>query len=295
MVKALVLLSGGLDSRLAVKIMQKFMTMEAIFFKLPFGSRYSKCFDDVVRFCRKEKVKLNIIDCTTGKLLDEYLNIVRKPKHGRGTELNPCIDCKIFILRKAKEFADANGFKVIATGEVLGQRPMSQNRRALDLIEKESGLKGRLLRPLSAKLLPPIKGISKSKFLDIRGRSREKQIALAKKFKISFPSPAGGCLLCEKGFCRKLQPLLKRNISEIDIGLLKIGRHFKNSGIVLGKNYEQNLQLSKVFKKYRTGILLEPKEPGPTAFVRDKKYIPEAKKLIQKYSKHKIRTITTTD
>jgi len=295
MTKALVLLSGGLDSRLAVKLIQKHMPTEAIFFKLPFGSRYSRCFDDVVRFCKKEKVKLNIIDCTKGKLLDEYLNIVRKPKHGHGVELNPCIDCKIFILRVAKEFADENGFNIVATGEVLGQRPMSQNRRALDLIEKESGLKGRLLRPLSAKLLPPVKGISKSKFLDIRGRGRERQMQLAKKFKISFPSPAGGCLLCEKGFCRKLKPLLKRKISELDVDLLKVGRHFRQNNIVLGKNYEQNLQLAKIFKKYHTGMLLEPKEPGPTAFVKDKKYVTEAKKLIQKYSKHKIKTITTTD
>jgi len=295
MPKALVLLSGGLDSRLAVKLMQKFILTEAVFFKLPFGSRYSRCFDDVVKFCKKEKVKLNTIDCTKGKLLDEYLNIVRKPKHGHGVELNPCVDCKIFILKKAREFADKNGFKIIATGEVLGQRPMSQHRRALDLIERESGLKGRLLRPLSAKLLPAIKGISKSKFLDIKGRSRERQIALAKKFKISFPSPAGGCLLCETGFCRKLKPLLKRKISEIDIDLLKIGRHFKNSNIILGKNYAQNIELKKIFQEYKTGMLLEPKESGPTAFVKDKKYVTEAKRLIQKYSKHKIRTISVLD
>jgi len=292
--KALVLLSGGLDSRLAVKILADCFgrkNVTAVYFILPFGSRYSKSFEDSKAFCKKEQIELQTIDCTKGKLLQEYLAIIKKPKHGHGTALNPCIDCKTFMLKKAKEFADANKIKFVATGEVLGQRPMSQHRRALDLIEKESGLKRRLLRPLSAKLLPLPKGITKSKFYEIRGRGREKQFALAKKFKILYPSPAGGCLLCEKGFCKKLKPLLKGKISELDVDLLKIGRHFEKSAVVLGKNYEQNKQLKKIFDKYKIGLLLEPKEPGPSAFVKDKKYISEAKKLIQKYSKHKIKTI----
>jgi len=277
--KALVLLSGGLDSRLAVKIMKQRLgakNVEAVFFKLPFGSRYSKNFLDTKKFCKKEGIKLNVIDCTKGKLLDEYLKIVKKPKHGHGVELNPCIDCKIFMLKKARELA---GNKIIATGDVLGQRPMSQHKGAFVLIERESGLKGKILRPLTD-------------FFKIHGRSREKQMRLAKRFRISYPSPAGGCLLCEKGFCMKLKPLLKTAIKEIDIDLLKIGRHFKNSNIILGKNHKENKILEKTFKKHKTGILLEPKEPGPSAFVKDKKYISEAKKLIRKYSKHKIKTFS---
>lgn len=281
MTKALVLLSGGLDSRLTLRIVKnKFgaKNTEAIFFKLPFGSRYSRNFNGTKKFAAKEKVKLNIIDCTKDKLLQEYFDLIRNPKYGRGTALNPCIDCKVFILKKAKEFANANKIKFVATGEVLGQRPMSQHRGALDLIEKKSGLKGRLLRPLTD-------------VLKIRGRGREKQMQLAKKYKISYPSPAGGCLLCETGFCRKLKPLLKGKISGLDVDLIKIGRHFKKSAVVLGKNYEENKQLKKIFDKYKTGLLLEPKEPGPSAFVKDKKYVAEAKKLIRKYSKHKIKTI----
>ena len=138
MAKALVLLSGGLDSRLALKIMKWRLgarNIEAVFFKLPFGSRYSKNFENTKRFCKKEKIKLNIIDCTKGNLLEEYVNIIRKPKYGRGAALNPCIDCKIFMLKKSKMLA---GKRKIVTGEVLGQRPMSQHEKAFAIIEKES-------------------------------------------------------------------------------------------------------------------------------------------------------------
>ncbi|MEM2873852.1 MAG: 7-cyano-7-deazaguanine synthase [Candidatus Nanoarchaeia archaeon] len=296
--KALVLLSGGLDSRLAVKLLQQQLgkNVSAVYIKLPFGTRYSKNFESLKEFCKKEKVSLYVIDCTKGRLLQDYLKIVRNPKYKRGSALNPCIDCHIFMLKLAKKLAKKIGADVIATGEVLGQRPMSQHRSALDLIEKEAGLRGRLLRPLSAKLLPQTIAekegwIKRNKLCGIRGRSRQKQLELAKKFKISFPSPGGGCLLCEKEFCKKVGPLLKK-LSELDIELLKIGRHFKKSAIVLGKNHEENLKLKQIHDRFRKGFLLEPKEPGPSAFVKSKVHISEAKRLIQKYSKHKIRTIT---
>ena len=294
--KALVLLSGGLDSRLTVKLLQAQMSVEAIYFKLPFGSKYSKNFEEIKKFCKKHKVKLNVIDCTKEKLLQEYLDIIRKPKFRRGTALNPCVDCKIFLLKKAKEFAHTNNFDIIATGEVLGQRPMSQHTRAFEAIEKECGLQGRILRPLSAKALPVTiyekkKLVNRNKLLRIVGRRREQQLALAKKYKISYPSPAGGCLLCEEKFCERLEPLLKLVISEMDIELLKLGRHFKKSNIILGRNYKENKLLEKIFRKYRIGFLLEPREPGPSAFVKGKRYVAEAKKLIQKYSKYKLKKI----
>jgi len=171
---------------------------------------------------------------------------------------------------------------------------MSQHTRAFEAIEKECGLQSRILRPLSAKALPKTvyekkKLVNRKKLLGIVGRRREQQLALAKKYKISYPSPAGGCLLCEEKFCERLEPLLKLAISEMDIELLKFGRHFKKSNIILGKNYKENKLLEKIFKKYKIGFLLEPREPGPSTFVKDKRYVAEAKKLIQKYSKHKIK------
>ncbi len=267
--KLIVMFSGGLDSRLAVKIMQKQgFEIIALFFKLPFSKDIG---NEIKEFSKKEKIKLKIFDCTRGKLFQEYLKIIRNPKYGRGAGINPCIDCRIFILKKAKEFADKKGIELIVTGEVLGERPMSQTRKAMDLIEKESGLMGRLVRPLCE--------------LGIRGRSRKKQIALAKKFKISYPTPAGGCLLCEKLYCEKLKKILdKKNLTYKNIQFLKIGRHFEASQIILGRNKKENELLEK-----EKGIKIIPNQPGPTALIKNKKYEKEAKKLIQKYSKHKIK------
>ncbi len=288
--KVIVMFSGGLDSRLAVKIMQEQgFDVVALFFKLPFGTG---CCNEgcAFNFSQLQGIELKTFDCTRGKLLQEYLKIIKNPKYGRGAGMNPCIDCRIFILKKAKEFADKKGINIIVTGEVLGERPMSQTKKAMDIIEKESGLKGRLLRPLSAKLLPETEAekrglVDKEKFYDIQGRRREKQMILAKKFKISYPSPAGGCLLCEKLYCEKLKKILdKKNLTYKDIQLLKIGRHFEASQIILGRNKKENELLEK-----EKGTRIIPKQIGPTALIKNKKYQGKAKKLIQKYSKHKIK------
>jgi len=297
-IKALVLLSGGLDSRLACKIMQEQLgkkNVEAVFFLLPFTG--GCCSDKfcVFKFCQQQGIKLNIVDCTKGKLFMEYISILRKPKFSRGVCLNPCIDCHIFMLKKAKKLVKKKKIEIIVTGEVLGERPLSQHKSALMLIEKQAGLKGKLLRPLSAKLLPETKAektgiINRNKLLDIQGRQRIRQISLAKKYKISSPPPGGGCLLCEPEYCKKLKEILeKKNLHYRDIELLKIGRHFEKSQIILGKNEKQSkiLELEK-------GIKIMPVQPGPSALIRpnkksDKnKLVNKAKKLIQKYSKHKI-------
>ncbi len=302
--KALVLLSGGLDSRLACRIMQEQIgreNIEALLFLLPFGEGCCSDKHCVFNFCQKEGIKLKIIDCTKGKLLQEYLELIRSPRHGHGSGINPCIDCRIFMFRKAREIMEKEGFDVVVTGEVLGERPMSQRRKAMDIIENESELKGKLLRPLSAKLLPETE-IEKSglldrgKFLDIRGRQRKKQIELAKKYKITFPTPAGGCLLCEKEFAKRLKPLLdeSENLSEDDVKLLKVGRHFENNRIVLGRNEKENKEIEAIARNSEAkgkGILLVPEQPGPTAFARDSSYIKKAEELIRKYSKHKIQRI----
>ncbi len=294
--KTLVLLSGGLDSRLAVKLLEDQLgkkNITALIFKLPFGSKYSKDLQETVKFCKEQNIKCDTVDVTKGKLLQEYISLLKNPKHGYGVACNPCIDCHIWMLKKAKIYADKNKIEIIATGEVLGERPMSQHKKALEIIEQESGLKGRLLRPLSAKLLEPTIAeqegrIDRSKLLAIEGRGRKIQMELAAKYKIKYPTPGGGCLLCEPEFAAKLKPLLAGKMQEIDVELLKLGRHFENSSIVLGKNHEENLELAKIQKKYKQGILLVPEQPGPSAFIKSKKYEKKAKELMQQYSKHKI-------
>ena len=282
MEKCLVLLSNGLDSRLACKILQEQADVEAVFFVLPFCKNTEAT---AKKFCSENKIKLHIIDYTQEKL-KEYLDLIRKPKHPRGTALNPCIDCHMFMMRKAKELADRLKIKIIASGEVLGERPLSQTKKAFEIIDKNLGFE--ILRPLSAKLLQETcyekdNLVNREKLLDIKGRRRDRQFELAKKYKIDFPSPGGGCLLCEKDYCKKLKPILDNKLNFNDIKLLSIGRHFQASEIIIGRNQEENLILEK-----QSGIKLIPEQPGPTALVKRKELIPEAKELIQKYSKHKI-------
>ena len=234
---------------------------------------------------------MKIFDCHKGKLLKEYLDILKKPKYRRGAGVNPCIDCRIFMFKKAKEFADKHGIDLVVSGEVLGERPMSQMKKAMDIVEKESGLKGRLLRPLSAKLLEPTnaekKGIvNRNKLYDISGRRRDRQIAMAKKFRISYPSPAGGCLLCEKALKQRLKYLIERGMNEKEIKLVGLGRHFliDNSWVVLGRNEKEN----NIIERLKTGEIIVPKTPGPTAIILDKckkATKDKVKKLIGVYSK----------
>jgi tRNA U34 2-thiouridine synthase MnmA/TrmU len=181
---------------------------------------------------------------------EEYLRIVRKPQFGYGKNMNPCIDCRIFMLKKAKKYAEEIGASFIFTGEVLGQRPMSQHRKTLGIIEKEAGLKGKILRPLSAKLLPPTeveeKGlVSRETLLGIEGRSRKKQIRLAQELKVTeYSCPGGGCLLTYREFTSKLKDLFehKKRISLKDVRLLKVGRHFRfgKDKIIVGRNEAEN-------------------------------------------------------
>ncbi|MAG40043.1 hypothetical protein CMI41_03685 [Candidatus Pacearchaeota archaeon] len=209
--KALVLYSGGLDSRLVVKILQdKGYDVEAIHFNLPFGCG---CCDlgCNFNFTQKENVKLTMIDASKGKLLDEYIGLLKNPKHGTGKGVNPCRDCKIWMFRNAKEYADKNNIKVIATGEVLGQRPMSQTGHAMKLIDEEIGFTP--VRPLME--------------LGIKGRGRKKQMELAEKYGIKYPSPGGGCLLCDKILAKRFRMLLDKDmLNENNLILVNLGRHF---------------------------------------------------------------------
>ena len=214
--KALVLYSGGLDSRLVVKILQDDgYDVEALHFNLPFGCGCCN-FNCNFKFTQMNETKLTIMDCCKGKLLKEYLKVIKKHKHGTGAGVNPCIDCKIFMFKKAKEYADKKKIKVIATGEVVGQRPMSQTASAMKKIDKEIGFE--IKRPLTER--------------GFKGRRRVDQMKLADKYKIKYPSPGGGCLLCEKQIVNKFKILFEKDlIDEKTLPLSMIGRHFFIDGV----------------------------------------------------------------
>jgi tRNA U34 2-thiouridine synthase MnmA/TrmU len=292
--KAIILFSGGLDSILAVKILQKQnVKLLGIFFKSYFFN--STQIEQAKNVAKSMKLPLKIIDFSK-----EQLKIVKNPKYGYGKNMNPCIDCRVLMLKQAKKIMKEKKFDFIVTGEVLGQRPMSQNKQTMELIERESGLKGHILRPLCAKLLKPsiaetMEWVAREKMFDIRGRSRKKQIEMARKYKIKkYPSPAGGCLLTDPEFSKRLEELfnLCNKCKDSDIELLKIGRHFyeNKTKIIVGRNQEENKQIEKL--KLQGDILIEMKNyTGPLTLIRDynkkkisKEIIEKAKKLTQFYS-----------
>jgi len=237
MKKCIVLFSGGLDSRLAVKIMQeRGFEVLAVHFNLLFGCGCCD-FGCNFKFTQMSGVKLKIFNASEGDLLKKYLKVLKKAEHGRGAGYNPCRDCKIFMFKKAKEFADEKGIKIIATGEVLNQRPMSQTEKAMKLIDEKIGFE--LTRPLIE--------------LGISGRRRDKQMAFAKKYKIKYPSPAGGCLLCEKALKKRFKILLKNNlINEKSLPLVNIGRHFfkDNCWFVVSRDEKE----SEIIDKFKNSV-----------------------------------------
>ncbi|MCD6412163.1 tRNA 4-thiouridine(8) synthase ThiI, partial [bacterium] len=215
--------------------------------------------------------------------------------------MNPCLDCRILMLKEAKKILKKEKFDFVASGEVLGERPMTQNKFALKLVEEKSSLKGILLRPLSAKLLEETllekKGLIKRELLlDLQGRSRKRQILLAQKFKLKeYPTPSGGCLLTDLNFSKRLKELLENfpKAKKNDIELLKLGRHFwkKKIKIIVGRNEKENQLLKKLAQK--GDILIEMENyPGPLTLIRSyekrkkisKQALEEGKKLTQSYS-----------
>ncbi len=264
MVKAIGLISGGLDSMLAAKLLQQQgIEVIGLAFKSPFFS-VSRAKEAAERL----KIPLKVLDIT-----EELIKVVRDPKHGRGSQMNPCIDCHILMLKKAAEVMKKEGAHFVFTGEVLGQRPFSQTKAALKLIEREAGLEGLLLRPLSAKLLPKTipeeKGyVKREGLLAIQGRGRKLQMDLAEKFGLGdYPSPAGGCLLTDPSFSRRLKDLLEHSeeITRRDLELLKIGRHLrlsKDTKAIVGRKEGENRKLQELFLP--GDLLMEPKDgPGP--------------------------------
>jgi len=277
MIKALLLYSKGLDSILVKKILEKQGIKVDI---INFGS----CFFD------------GEIDITK-----DHLKIVKNPKYGRGQGMNPCRDCHLLMLKKAGEIMKEKGYNFIATGEVVSQRPFSQSKEQLLFLEKQANLEGLILRPLSAKLLPetvPEKEglINRDKLYDISGKCRKRQLELVKEFGIKeFPMPAGGCILTDKEYSKKLKKLLEinSNFDANDAKVLTKGRAFFQDKImfIITRNEKEGIEIKEFLKK--RDIFLEPQNfPGPSilirSFTRDLHFdtiIQKGKEYLIKYSK----------
>ncbi len=275
-VKALVLLSGGLDSILAAKLLlEQGIEVEAVNFRTNFCGP-----SKALRAAKMLGVPLREVN-----IREDFLTVLKKPKHGYGAGLNPCIDCHALMLKKAGEIMQAEeacpepGRRIdfVATGEVLGERPMSQHKKALQIVEQEADLVGYLLRPLSAKLLEPTVPekdgrVDREKLLDISGRSRKRQMELAAQYNIKeYPTPAGGCALTQKDFADKLKGLMKNkpDFTPDDLDLLKIGRHFyvERAQIILGRNQPEN-EMLKSFKKEGDIFIVPLNFSGPGALIK---------------------------
>ena len=240
--KAIALISGGLDSALAARwVKEQGIEVMGLRFKIPFSSNLSKSFFDLGIEIREMNID------------EDFLKILEKPRYGYGSQMNPCIDCKILMLSKAKELMHECRASFIITGEVLGQRPMSQNKQSLEIIAKRAGLEGLVLRPLSAKLLPETiperEGwIKQEKLFSFSGRGRKAQVELARVLGIKeYHQPAGGCLLTDPEFSKRLRDLIAHEgLNGNNIELLKIGRHFRISSqakLVVGRNEKENDRL----------------------------------------------------
>lgn len=266
--RALLLLSGGLDSVLAGKVLEEqgVEVVAVTFRSLFFGPR------EAIKAAEEQGWPLLVVDIT-----EEEIKIVEKPKYGYGRNMNPCIDCHGQMVRLAGELLEKYQADFVATGEVLGERPKSQNRQALGIVEKLAGLKGLVLRPLSAKLLPPTKPeeqglVDRERLLDISGRSRKRQMEMAAKYGIKeYPTPAGGCLLTDPTFSDRLKKLLKwrgRLLAD-DIRLIKNGRvFFEDDGIiVVGRDERDNEKVRK--SALDSDIIITTAEvKGPLTVVR---------------------------
>lgn len=261
---AIALFSGGLDSTLAIRLMQvQGIDVHAIHFTSPFFGVTPD--SDSGKYDARRAAELIGARLTLCNLGEEYLEMLRNPKYGYGKAVNPCIDCHAYFLKKARELMVSSGADFVITGEVLGQRPMSQRRDAMRLVERECGLEGLLLRPLSARFLPPTKPelegwVDRDKLPAIKGRSRKDQFLLAAELGVKeYPNPAGGCLLTELSYQSKVRDIFSHSdrLDPRDFRLLRIGRHFRlapGTRLIVGRGEEENLLLETHL------------HPGETAF-----------------------------
>lgn len=292
--KCVALLSGGLDSILAIRVLQEQgIEVEAVNYVIKFAACIPTNGENVATKAAKMLgVPIKVVDIT-----EEYLSVLQNPQHGYGANINPCIDCKIFMLKKAKKYMEEIGASFLVTGEVLGERPMSQRKDALAIIERDAGVRGILLRPLSAKALeatlPEKEGVvDRKRLLDIKGRSRRPQMALAKKFGINeYPNPAGGCLLTDPGFTRRVKDLMQHKEFNTDnLTFLTVGRHFRlgdNTKVAIGRDNDENNTLETHIAPGDIALrLLE--HNGPLGVLRgkiDEKFISLAASLVAYHTK----------
>jgi len=256
MAKAIALMSGGLDSTLAVLLMrQQNIEVTAVTFLMYFGcdmSDKASCTTDATSLAHRFGFDLKMCH-----LADKFTEIVKNPKFGHGKNMNPCLDCRILMLREAAELMQMTGADFIVTGEVMGQRPMSQRRDTFPVIDREAGLKGKVLRPLSAKLMnptePELQGlVDREQLCDFYGRSRKPQMALARELGLTeYPAPAGGCLLTEPNYAFRLKELLSHDPdpSNRDLHLLRTGRHFRLPGglkLIVGRDEKDNDRIEEL-------------------------------------------------
>ncbi len=290
-IRAIGLLSGGLDSALAARLLiEQGIEVIGLHLRSP-----TACRSDVQEVARDLGVRLVIREKG-----EEYLRLLRHPRYGYGKNMNPCIDCRLFMFQLGRPYLDEFDACFLFTGEVVGQRPMSQHRNSLLMIDKHSGLRGLILRPLSAQVLPETvpeqRGwVDRSRLLGISGRSRTEQLALAQRFGLKhYQSPGGGCLLTDARFSAKLRDLFDHSPEEQtrvdDVELLRLGRHFRIGDrvkLVLGRDQDENRRLAAFEGPDRW--LIEPEGfHGPSALVcgpRDEHSLMQAIRLIVRYSK----------
>ena len=276
MAKTILLLSGGLDSTLAGKLMIE-MGIEVEAFNLV--SPFCKCTPHSMGCSAAAKAADQLgIPVHMHASGDEYLEIIKHPRFGRGSGMNPCIDCRVYAFKNARDYMEEKGADFITTGEVLGERPMSQRRDAMLRIERESGLKGLILRPLSAKLMDPSKPeidglVDRNQLLDISGRGRKPQFELAEKLGIKdFLCPAGGCMLTDPEFAPRLSDLFDHepDVGIRDVNILKYGRHFRHPGgakIVVGRTEKDNEAIER-FAGDDDVLFMPATVAGPTVLGR---------------------------
>jgi tRNA U34 2-thiouridine synthase MnmA/TrmU len=287
MVKAIALLSGGLDSILAAELIRRQkIAVHCLTFTTPFFS---------ARKAQAAAKQINL-PLIVEDITDIHLRMLKSPRYGYGKNMNPCIDCHTLMLQIAGKKMEETGADFVLTGEVLGQRPMSQSRQSLYVVAKNSGYADYILRPLSAQLLEPIKAerdgkIDRSRLLAFQGRSRKNQIQLAADFCIKdYAPPAGGCLLTDVMFTKRLRDLFSHNEDRQirDMELLKYGRHFRigsGSKIIVGRNNADNEEMQKLSTEDDL-ILFIDDFPGPHVLVPygDKSALPIAASLCVRYS-----------
>ncbi|MEN8210303.1 MAG: tRNA 4-thiouridine(8) synthase ThiI [Thermodesulfobacteriota bacterium] len=268
-IKGLGLCSGGLDSILSAMLLQdQGIDITWISFETPFFSSES---------AQKASIQTNI-PLITLDITKEYMEMMKNPKAGFGKNMNPCMDCHTLMFSMAGKILEKKKFHFLFSGEVLGQRPKSQNRNSLRYVEKNSGYQGLILRPLCAQLLPETvveqNGmVDRTKLLNISGRSRKIQLQMAQKYGIKeYPSPAGGCLLTDKIFSKKLKDLMdsKKDMDKNELYLLSHGRHFRldsKTKVIVGRSEEDNNNLIKYFNDDKDILLRHATMAGPDVIV----------------------------